>query len=137
MVPNMMTNVGNVSRATQSTTIAIHTDALKRRPKGRKAKPAKQAQKHITTTVHAGIGDRDVTSVGDGDAAKEFLVEELRQTIKTIKAKTTLVKLHSCAREKSAPSTSATVGGAASAAAPTGTGAAAAQSSSLNHLRAL
>lgn len=56
-----------------------------------------------------------MSSVDGGDAAKEFLLEELRQTIKTIKAKTTLVKLHSCACEKSAPSTSAAVGGTACA----------------------
>ena len=134
MVPSLMTYVGNVSRATQSTTIVVHTDALERRPTGRKAKAEKQERKHIVTTVHAGIGDRDVTDVAD---AKEFLLEELRQTMKTIRAKTTRVTLHSCARKQSAPSTSAT----AMVAAPTSmatasTGAATAQNG-VNHLRAL
>ena len=139
MVPNLMKYVGNVSRATQSTTIAMHTDALQRRPTGRKAKAAKQERKHIVTTLHAGIGDRDVTDIAD---AKEFLLEELRQTMKTIRAKTTHVMLHSCVDKQHAPSTSvvamvAASASTATAAASASTAAAATAQNGVNHLRAL
>lgn len=95
MVPGLVNYVGKVSRATQSRTLMVHNDSLPRRPKGHKSKPEKQALRGFTTTIHAAIGDcSDPTSVSD---PKQFLVAELRAQIKTIQAKTTMVKLHACA----------------------------------------